>query len=160
MRPVYSVSKEKITMDQNKKAVLMKRIEKTGRNLVKNNMEFYYADTKEDVCPIVKSLLKEGDVIKVTFNLENKGGMEADEVAQLYVHRKDAKVEWPEKELKAFKRLTLGAGESRQVTLEIPVSKLRYWNVDTNKWELEDGTIELMLGGASDDIRQTIQVKI
>ena len=118
-------------------------------------VDFGYSGLKAN-----KKSYKEGDVIKVTFNLENKGGMEADEVAQLYVHRKDAKVEWPEKELKAFKRLTLGAGESRQVTLEIPVSKLRYWNVDTNKWELEDGTIELMLGGASDDIRQTIQVKI
>lgn len=118
-------------------------------------VDFGYSGLKAN-----KKSYKEGDVIKVTFNLENKGSMEADEVAQLYVHRKDAKVEWPEKELKAFKRLTLGAGESRQVTLEIPVSKLRYWNVDTNKWELEDGTIELMLGGASDDIRQTIQVKI
>ena len=103
MRPVYSVSKEKITMDQNKKAVLMKRIEKTGRNLVKNNMEFYYADTKEDVCPIVKSLLKEGDVIThggtVTltecglkellespeYNYLDRSKMTPEEVSELYI---------------------------------------------------------------------------
>ncbi|MBR5683705.1 MAG: lactate utilization protein [Ruminococcus sp.] len=50
-------------MDENKKTIIEKRIRKTGENLVKNNMEFYYAKTKEDVCPIVESLLNDGDVI-------------------------------------------------------------------------------------------------
>ena len=50
-------------MDANKKIIIEKRINKTGENLRKNNMEFYYAETKEDVCPIVESLIKEGDVI-------------------------------------------------------------------------------------------------
>lgn len=50
-------------MDNNKKTVIEKRIKKTGENLVKNNMEFYYAETKNDVRNIVKSLIKKGDVI-------------------------------------------------------------------------------------------------
>lgn len=50
-------------MDENKKAVLEKRINRTGENLKKNNMEFYYAPTKADVRDIVKSLLKKGDTI-------------------------------------------------------------------------------------------------
>ena len=50
-------------MNENKKAIIEKRIQKTGENLKKNNMEFYYAETRADVCPIVASLIKEGDVI-------------------------------------------------------------------------------------------------
>ena len=50
-------------MDENLKAVIEKRIYKTGENLRKNNMEFYYAETKNDVAGIVKSLIKKGDVI-------------------------------------------------------------------------------------------------
>ncbi len=50
-------------MDQNKMAVIEKRIQRTGENLKKNNMEFYYAPTAADVCSIVKGLIKEGDVI-------------------------------------------------------------------------------------------------
>lgn len=50
-------------MDNNKKTVIEKRINKTGENLKKNNMDFYYAPAKEDVKEIVKSLLKKGDVI-------------------------------------------------------------------------------------------------
>lgn len=50
-------------MDANKKAVIEKRIMKTGENLIKNNMEFHYAPTAADVKGIVESLLNEGDVI-------------------------------------------------------------------------------------------------
>lgn len=50
-------------MDSNKKAIIEKRISKTGGNLKKNNMEFYYAETRNDVRGIVESLLKKGDVI-------------------------------------------------------------------------------------------------
>ena len=86
--------------------------------------------------------------------------MPAEEVAQLYVRHLDGSVSWPEKELKAFRRVTLEAGQTKVVTLEIPVSELRYWNEQTNGWALESGRIELLLGSASDDIRQTVTVKI
>ena len=98
--------------------------------------------------------------VKVTFDLTNAGSMEADEVVQLYVRRIDSKVEWPYKELKAFERVTLAAGETKTVTLEIPADDLRYWNVDTNAWALEHGKLELLLGSASDDIRQKADASI
>ena len=107
----------------------------------------------------VKAAAKK-DVVKVTFNLTNKGGMTADEVVQLYVARPEATVEWPAKELKAFDRVTLAAGETKTVTLEIPVKDLRYWNVDKNAWDLEHGKLVLLLGAASDDIRQQAEVTI
>ena len=100
------------------------------------------------------------NVVKVTFNLTNKGAMAADEIVQLYVARPDAKVEWPAKELKAFDRVTLAAGETKAVTIEIPVKDLRYWNVDKNAWDLEHGKLVLLLGAASDDIRQQAEVTI
>ena len=107
----------------------------------------------------VKAAAKK-DVVKVTFNLTNKGGMTADEVVQLYVARPEATVEWPAKELKAFDRVTLAAGETKTVTLEIPVKDLRYWNVDKNAWDLEHGKLVLLVGAASDDIRQQAEVTI
>ncbi len=50
-------------MDNNVKSIITKRINKTGENLRKNNMEFYYAETRGDVPAIVESLIKDGDVI-------------------------------------------------------------------------------------------------
>ena len=101
-----------------------------------------------------------GNKVKVSFTLANEGSMPADEVVQLYVHRVESAVEWPAKELKAFRRVSLSAGESRKVSLEIPFDDLRYWNVDTSAWTLEHGSLELLLGAASDDIRLTATVTI
>ena len=100
------------------------------------------------------------DMIQVSFDLTNLGYMEADEVAQLYVKRIDSKVERPEKELEAFDRISLKAGETRKVTLEFPVSELAHWDMETNGWVLEPGKIEILVGSASDDIRQSIQTEI
>ncbi len=101
-----------------------------------------------------------GDKVKIAFQLTNEGDMDADEVVQLYVHRIDSQVEWPEKELKAFQRVSLKAGETRRIILEIPFDDLRYWNEETNAWDLEHGQLQLQLGAASDDIRCTAEVTI
>ena len=100
------------------------------------------------------------DKIYVSFDIKNLGNMEADEVAQLYVKRIDSKVERPLKELEAFDRVTLQAGETKNVTLEFPVSELEHWDMETNGWVLEPGKIEILVGSASNDIRQTIQTEI
>ena len=98
--------------------------------------------------------------VKVSFKLTNEGAMPADEVVQLYVHRSESAVEWPEKELKAFERVSLKAGQTKTVTLEIPFKDLRYWNVEQNCWTLEHGKLQLLLGAASDDIRKTAEIGI
>lgn len=119
-----------------------------------------YVDFSYGAMKANKAEYGENDVIKVKFKLGNTGSMPAEEVAQLYVRRVDGKVSWPVKELKAFRRVALAAGETKTVTLEIPVSELRYWNEAAGDWALEHGSIELLLGSASDDIRQTLTVKI
>ena len=100
------------------------------------------------------------DMIQVSFDLKNLGAMEADEVAQLYVRRIDSKVERPLKELEAFDRISLKAGETKKVTLEFPVSELAHWDMETNGWVLEPGKIEILVGSASDDIRQKFETEI
>lgn len=100
------------------------------------------------------------DRIQVSFDIKNLGDMEADEVAQLYVKRLDSKVERAEKELEAFERVALKAGETKNVTLEFPLSELAHWDNETNGWVLESGKIEILVGSASNDIRQSIQTEI
>mgnify|MGYP004460705683 FL=1 len=100
------------------------------------------------------------DKIQVSFDLKNLGDMEADEVAQLYVKRLDSKVERAEKELEAFERVALKSGETKNVTLEFPLSELAHWDNETNGWVLEPSKIEILVGSASNDIRQSIQTEI
>ena len=100
------------------------------------------------------------DDVKATVTVKNTGSMPADEVVQLYVRRIDSAVEWPAKELKAFARVSLAAGESKKVTLTVPLKDLRYWDDASAAWALEHGKLEVLVGSASDDIRLSAETEI
>ena len=108
---------------------------------------FEYSGLKTD-----KETYRKNDVIHVSFELRNTGKKTADEVAQVYVHRINPAVEWPQKELKAFSRITMNPGESTSVSLEIPVKKLMYWNEEKQAWDNDLCNIELLVGSSSDVI--------
>jgi len=93
------------------------------------------------------------DIIALSCELKNSGKVAADEVVQAYVHRIDPAVEWPLKELKSFSRISLAPGESKIVTLSIPVSSLMYWNEKKHAWDNDLCHIELLVGASAGDIR-------
>ena len=94
---------------------------------------------------VSKSQFSDGELISVSFVARNAGKYDQLDVPQLYVHRVDSKVDWPYKELKAFKKIKVNAGTSAIVTLDIPVESLKYWDEAGHDWVLEPGKIELLL---------------
>ena len=102
----------------------------------------------------------ENDVIRLSIDLENKGAFTADEVVQAYVHRINPGVAWPYKELKAFSRVALDAGEKKTVALEIPVQNLRYWNASMQDFDHDPCDIELLVGASAEDIKVRKKVSL
>ena len=100
------------------------------------------------------------DETGVEFDLTNTGDVDGAEVAQLYIGMKDAKVFQPDKELKGFQKVFLKAGESRHVRIPFDDKTFRYWNVRTNRWEVEGGTYTIMIGASCLDIRLTAEVDV
>ena len=100
------------------------------------------------------------EVISLSVEVQNTGGRTADEVVQVYVHRIDGSVAWPEKELKAFARVSLQAGEKQTVQLNVPVKGLRYWDETSHTWKDDLCNIELLVGASSGDIRLTRKVTL
>lgn len=98
---------------------------------------------------------RSSDVIELSFKIRNTGDMQAEEVAQVYVHRKDSAVDWPVKELKGFKRVGIAPGDIEIVKVEIPLLELRYWDVEADSWRDDNCGLEILVGSASDDIRLT-----
>ena len=94
------------------------------------------------------------------FTLTNAGDMDGAEVAQLYVGMKDARVFRPEKELKGFQKVFLRAGESRKVRIPFDDKTFCYWNVRTNRWEVEGGTYTIMIGASCLDIRLSTEADV
>ena len=86
--------------------------------------------------------------IRVSFRLSNTGDRDATEVAQLYVRDLLGSISRPVKELKAFARIDLKAGESRRVEFELPVGQLAFWGLDMQK-RVEPGAFQLWVAGDS-----------
>lgn len=97
----------------------------------------------------------------VTFNLKNSGKVAGMEIAQLYVGCKSKRIFRPKKELKGFAKVFINAGETKQVTIHFDHKTFRYFNVKTNKWEIESAEYEIIVGTSSRDIRliETIYVE-
>jgi len=90
---------------------------------------------------------------EVSFTLENTGKVDGAEVAQLYVHAKKTTVFHPAKELKGFAKVFLKAGEKKTVTIALDDKAFRYFNVDTDRFEIDGGEYELLIGASVADIR-------
>ena len=116
---------------------------------------FEYANLKTD-----KKKYGKNDVIAITVELKNAGEVAADEVVQVYVHRINPSVEWPQKELKAFFRVPLNPGEGKTVTLEIPVKDLKYWNEKKHTWDDDLCNIELQVGASAGEIKLKKEIEL
>ncbi len=92
--------------------------------------------------------------LDASFKVTNTGNRKGDEVVQLYLHQDHPSVVQPERQLKAFKRITLEPGETRTVTLHLDFGDLAI--VDANmEWTVENGTYQILIGPSSNDIRLT-----
>lgn len=97
---------------------------------------------------------------KVSFTLTNSGSVDGAEVSQLYVSKPDSMIFRAEEELKGFAKTFLAAGESKRVTITLDDKAFRYFNVATNKWEVEPGSYEIRIGASSEDIKLTAITKV
>ena len=97
-----------------------------------------------------------GDTMKVTFTLTNRGQRDGDEVAQVYFRHINSAVPQPQEALCAFGRVHIPQGKTARVSLDIPVERFRYWDTTKENYTVEAGNYELMIGAASDDIRQRV----
>ncbi|MDR0856386.1 MAG: glycoside hydrolase family 3 C-terminal domain-containing protein [Clostridiales bacterium] len=96
----------------------------------------------------------------VTFTVTNTGRVAGKEVAQVYIGLPGAKVFRPKKELKGFVKVDLEAGESKRVTVGFDGYTFRYYNVETNAWEIEPGTYTVSVGASSADTRLTASLAV
>ena len=97
----------------------------------------------------------------VTFTVTNTGAVDGAEVAQVYVSCKDGKVFRPNKELKGFAKVFLKAGESKTVTVPLDDKAFRYFNVKSDRWEIEPANYNICVGSNVSDVEliQTIWVE-
>lgn len=94
--------------------------------------------------------------LDVTVTIKNTGRMASDEVPQVYLgapHEIPAGVQFPVRALAAFDRVHILAGESKTVTLHVPLRQLQYWSTADDQWVTVTGKRMLSVGASSRDLR-------
>jgi beta-glucosidase len=91
------------------------------------------------------------DAIVVDVTVTNTGARVSDEVVQLYVRDPQASITRPTRELKGFVRLELSPGEARNVTFEIPIGQLGFYDRQL-AYVVEPGIFEIFVGTSSADL--------
>ena len=107
-----------------------------------------------------KQQLSAGGQISFTVNVTNTGSRAGSETVQLYISDKQCSVDRPVKELKAFQKVFLQPGESRDVTLTIGCDALSFYNEAKGEWTAEPGAFEALVGTASDNLTGKITFEL
>ena len=96
----------------------------------------------------------------VSLTVTNTGSVAGTEIVQLYVAKKNSDLFRPAKELKGFARVTLAPGEKQRITIMLDDKAFRFWNVKANRWEIEGGEYELLVGASVEDIRLCEKISV
>lgn len=94
--------------------------------------------------------IKAGKEVILTIPLQNTGKCDGDEVIQIYV-RQLSDSEGPAKSLRAFRRVSVKAGKSATIQMQLPAHTFEFYNPETKAMAIRSGQYELLYGGTSDN---------
>ena len=94
----------------------------------------------------------QGGVIDFSFDLENIGNYDGEEVAQLYIKFPDSVKEKPIKQLKGFNKVFLKRNQKKTIHLTLKLKDVRLWDVDAAKFITPNGKYEIFIGPSSDKV--------
>jgi len=115
--------------------------------------EFAYSGLKAD-----RTEFTDRDELTVTLDVTNTGSCRGKETVQLYVTDEKARLVRPEKELRAFAKVELEPGETKQVTFTLGYRDFAYYDPEASDWTVDEGDFLIHAAGSAGDIRQTIRV--
>lgn len=96
---------------------------------------------------------EKGKNVKLTFSVKNIGKRAGAETAQIYIAPIAAQVDRPDKELKAFAKVEVGAGRSKKISLTLKPEDFAYFDEQIHGFVADAGDYEILVGASSEDIR-------
>jgi beta-glucosidase len=119
---------------------------------------FAYSDIKADKKSL--SSTNPNDKLTLSVTVTNTGSRAGDEIVQLYITDRKSLLPRPVKELKAFQKLHLEAGESKVVEFAIGMDALLYFNDKEHTWLTEPGTFDAIVAASAEDIKGKVKFEL
>ena len=107
-----------------------------------------------------KTAYKADETIKISFTLKNTGKVDGAEAVQVYASQPKASVMRPAKELKAFTKVFLKAGEIQTVSLEVKVKDMAFYNEKSMSWTVEPGEFVLRNAASAADVKSSVSIQV
>ena len=107
-----------------------------------------------------KTAYKADETIKISFTLKNTGKVDGAEAVQVYASQPKASVMRPAKELKAFTKVFLKAGETQTVALEVKVKDMAFYNEKSMSWTVEPGEFVLRNAASAADVKSSVSIQV
>lgn len=98
-------------------------------------------------------ILTESGAVELLVAVSNVGGADGHETVQAYVRDERARLPRPDKELAAFEKVFLRAGETRLVRIVVDKYAVGYYDTSLGAWIAEEGRFDVLVGASSADIR-------
>jgi beta-glucosidase len=98
-------------------------------------------------------VLAPGGDIELIVAVSNVGEVDGSETVQVYVRDEKSRLPRPEKELVAFEKVALEAGETRHLRIRLDKHAVGYYDTAISRWIAEEGTFRVMVGASSADIK-------
>ena len=98
-------------------------------------------------------VLRQGDAIELTVAVTNVGEMTGQETVQIYVRDEKASLPRPEKELVAFEKVELDAGETAHIRVKLDQYAVGYYDTSRRSWVAEEGVFTVLVGASAADIK-------
>ena len=120
-----------------------------GHGLSYSKFEYFDVESETD-----------GNTLDISFDVKNESKIDGKEVSQVYVRALSSYVARPYKELKGFAKIFVKAGTTERVKVTLDKSAFEYWSTAKDRWDIEDGAYEILVGVSAQDIRLKTKVKI
>ncbi|HYX51198.1 MAG TPA: fibronectin type III-like domain-contianing protein, partial [Ktedonobacteraceae bacterium] len=101
---------------------------------------------------INKTEMNVGETLEVTVTVHNKGERAGKEIIQLYIQPLTSQFLRPNKELKAFAKVSLQPGESKDVRMALKESDFQIYNDERQTWLTDGGEYNILIGSSSESI--------
>ena len=130
----------------------------TKMYLMNSDMDYPIRLSNTVISASVRTAVTPDDKITVSVDVKNTGGVDGDEVVQVYLRTPDspASLQRPIKRLKGFQRVTIPAGQTKTVCIDIDCADLWFWDMDKNRITFDQGKYLFEIGSSSKDIRGSV----
>lgn len=116
---------------------------------------FKYNDLTTD-----KKTYGKEDVIRIAVTVTNTGKTGGNETVQIYASQSKPSVMRPAKELKAFQKVYLNAGETKTIRLELPVKELAFFDEAGHKWVVESDQFTLHAAASAQNVLKSVKITV